>query len=590
MPIPDEFIEALNRDADIVAVVGRHVKLQKKGNSHVGLCPFHQEKTPSFNVVPSKGFYHCFGCGASGTALRFLMLHAHNGDFLAAVEDLAATLGREVPRTSGPQRPKISNAPLERMARYYQEQLFKHPKIRKYLKDRGLDKETALRFRLGYAPPSGGLTEAFTKQPSDEELEKLGLLKRGDAGRRPWAYFRDRVMFPIEDVRGQVVGFGGRVLGDSEPKYLNSPQSALFDKGRIVYGLSQASTGIRNAGRILVVEGYMDVVALARHGVDYAVATMGTAATETQLRSILTRTDEAVFCFDGDAAGQRALRKVIGNVMPVLKDGKAVRFALLPAGEDPDSIVKEQGKDGVLKVIEQARSLEDMLLDPQLSEDEEEDTSAAARSERWHKIADLLESVDRSKAAFLYEELYQRLHQASGIEIKALREAASRSARTKPAARPFDDGPPPPDFEPPWDDRIEEPVPRNRRTGRLPGRRRNPDRDLAAFFACICLNIDLADDLKQEGPLLAANEEREAYAHKKLEEISEAYPELNEAKCLACFNDDPAFQDLVKDAIARMRKGKEDPKMIFANLRNKFDRTTASRIKRQKELAAISKK
>lgn len=589
MPIPDEFIEALNRDADIVAVVGRHVKLQKKGNSHVGLCPFHQEKTPSFNVVPSKGFYHCFGCGASGTALRFLMLHAHNGDFLAAVEDLAATLGREVPRTSGPQRPKISNAPLERMARYYQEQLFKHPKIRKYLKDRGLDKETALRFRLGYAPPSGGLTEAFAKQPSDEELEKLGLLKRGDDGRRPWSYFRDRVMFPIEDVRGQVVGFGGRVLGDSEPKYLNSPQSALFDKGRIVYGLSQASTGIRSAGRILVVEGYMDVVALARHGVDYAVATMGTAATETQLRSILTRTDEAVFCFDGDAAGQRALRKVIGNVMPVLKDGKAVRFALLPAGEDPDSIVKAQGKDGVLKVIEQARSLEDMLLDPQLSEDEEEDASAAARSERWHKIADLLESVDRSKAAFLYEELYQRLHQASGIEISALREAASRSARPRTAPRPAD-GPPPPDFEPPWDDRIEEPVPRNQRRGRISAQHGKIDKALATFFACVCLNPNLTDDLKQDAPLLAGNEQLEAYARKKLAMMIEDYPALDEDKCVACFDDNQNFQKLVKDELKRMKKVKEDPNVVFGKLQHRFNHTLASRIRRQKELAAIGKK
>ena len=438
---------------------------------------------------------------------------------------------------------------------------------------------------MGYAPPNGGLTEAFAKQPSDEELEKLGLLKRGDAGRRPWAYFRDRVMFPIEDVRGQVVGFGGRVLGDSEPKYLNSPQSVLFDKGRIVYGLSQASTGIRNAGRILVVEGYMDVVALARHGVDYAVATMGTAATETQLRSILTRTDEAVFCFDGDAAGQRALRKVIGNVMPVLKDGKAVRFALLPAGEDPDSIVKEQGKDGVLKVIEQARSLEDMLLDPQLSEDEEEDTSAAARSERWHKIADLLESVDRSKAAFLYEELYQRLHQASGIEINALREAAVRSARTKPAARPFDDGPPPPDYEPQWDDRIEEPVPRNRRTGRMSGRRNSSDRDLAAFFACVCFNPNLADDLKQGTPLVASNEEREAYARKKLEIIIKAYPDLDEDKCVACFNDDVGFQNLVKDALERMKKAKEKPNEISAKLQDKFERIIASRIRRERQRA-----
>ncbi|MBF2735553.1 MAG: DNA primase [Betaproteobacteria bacterium AqS2] len=591
MPIPDEFIEALNRDADIVAVIGRHVKLTKKGSSHVGLCPFHKEKTPSFNVVPAKGFYHCFGCGASGTALGFLMRMVHGNDFLAAVADLAAMLGREVPRTGGsPSRPRRPSELLERMARFYQERLFADERARQYLKERGLDKDTALRFRLGYAPRDGGLQEAFDEEQPTEELQRHGLLRAGEGGRSDWAYFRDRVIFPIEDSGGRVAGFGGRVLGDAEPKYLNSPQSEFFDKGRIVYGLRQATDGAREMGRMIVVEGYMDVVMLARHGVHGAVATMGTAATESQLRAILTRTDEAVFCFDGDDAGKRAQTKAAANVMPVLKDGKAVRFALLPAGEDPDSIVRARGKEGFFELIAAARSLEDTLLAPELEEGE--DDSAAALSERWQRIADLIERLDRGRAGFLYEVLYKRLHEASGIEIAALKEAARKRATPPaksyvPAPGPWhSDMPLPP--EPPMDIMPAAHVPANAKTGRRASSRGISERSVATFFACIALQPALVDKLAEQPPLLLLEDaERDAYFQDRIKAASQAYPDLDRQGCLELFKDDEAFQALMNKEMKRIAASKEQYPQLFRQQLDRFSRAAAAKARRQKELAAV---
>lgn len=588
MPIPDEFIDALNRDADIVAVIGRHVKLQKKGASHVGLCPFHKEKTPSFNVVPAKGFYHCFGCGASGTALGFLMKQVHGNDFLAAVADLAAMLGREVPQSGGgASRPRRPSGLLERMARFYQERLFADERARAYLKERGLDKDTALRFRLGYAPRDGGLREAFAEEPPTAELLRQGLLRAGEGGKPDWAYFRDRAIFPIEDSAGRVAGFGGRVLGDAEPKYLNSPQSEFFDKGRIVYGLRQATDGVRETGRMIVVEGYMDVVMLARHGVHGAVATMGTAATESQLRAIMTRTDEAVFCFDGDAAGKRAQAKAAASVMPALKDGKAARFALLPAGEDPDSIVRARGREGFLALVDEARSLEDMLMaaDPA----EEEAGSAAARSERWQRIAGLIERLDRGRAGFLYEELYRRLHEASGIEVAALKEAARKSmpapASHAPAPGPrHAAGPLPP--EPPLE---EEPAdaPANAKAGRLGGRRGISERRMATLFACMALRPALAEKLEEGVGLLLEDAEREAYFQDRIKAASQAYPDLDREGCLGLFSGDEGFQTLVEAEMKRIEKGKERLQQVFEQLLAKFNRTAAAKAKQRKEMATI---
>lgn len=436
--IPQGFIDDLNRDADVVSVVGRHVNLTAKGKSHVGLCPFHEEKTPSFNVVADKGFYHCFGCGASGTALGFLMRYAHGNDFVAAVHDLASQMGREVPTEQGKKR--VPRGLVDEMAAFYHSQLWHVAKVREYLKGRGISKENALRFKLGYAPKDGGFDQAF-KNAGGRKLQTglvaVGLAKKNEQGDGVYPYFRDRLMFPITSNTGKVQGFGGRLMTDGEPKYLNSPQSDVFDKSRAVFGLKEATPGIRDKGYLVVVEGYMDVLALFEHGMDNAVATMGTAATTQQVETFLTRSDKVCFCFDGDEAGRRAAAKVLRNVMPALKDGKSVRFAHLPDKEDPDSYIGSRGFDAFEKLVSEAAVLEDFLLDREALMVGEEG-GASGNSVLWNHIAGLIEKVDRKKAPFLYEELYKNLSKASGIGVNELKKAASglREAKPEPESKP----------------------------------------------------------------------------------------------------------------------------------------------------------
>ena len=431
--IPQPFIDDLIRDADIVSVIGRHVKLTAKGKSHLGLCPFHQEKTPSFNVVPDKGFYHCFGCGVSGTALGFLMRHVHGDDFVAAVHDLAAQLGREVPREQG--KKSLPRELVDKMADFYHSQLWDVAKARDYLKSRGISKKNALRFKLGYAPRDGGFSKAFDGH-DDPKLERgliaVGLAKESDRGGGAYPYFRDRVMFPITSNTGKIQGFGGRLMTDGEPKYLNSPQSGVFDKSRAIFGLREATPGFRDKGYSIVVEGYMDVLVLFEHGLDNAVATMGTAATTQQVATLMTRSDKVCFCFDGDEAGRRAAAKVLRNVMPALSDGKSVRFIQLPKGEDPDSYVRANGTESFTELVDSARTLEDFLVDKDaLMLGGEDDVSG--ESVLCHTVVELIEMIDRKKAPFMYEALYKKLSQASGIETASLKEAAKGIRRERPA-------------------------------------------------------------------------------------------------------------------------------------------------------------
>ena len=426
--ISRQFIEELNRDADIVSVIGQHVKLAAKGNSHIGLCPFHQEKTPSFNVVPSKGFYHCFGCGASGTALGFLMNYVHGGDFVAAVEDLARLMGRKVVRDGSRKGPRLPTWRLEKAFEHYHAMLKKSGAAREYLKGRGLGRETAVRFGLGYAPADGGLAEAFDDYgdaKAKADLVRVGLLKEGERGDH-YTYFRDRVMFPIRSNTGKVLGFGGRLMGDGEPKYLNSPQSDVFDKGAVVYGLREATQGFRDEGFAMVVEGYMDVVMLAQAGLRNAVATMGTAATTQQVRTIMTRSQDVVFCFDGDAAGTRAMAKALKNVMPALKDGQSVRFARLPDGHDPDSFVREKGADELRSLARGAMPLEQALVDPGLFGVKGDD--AAAESAMLKNAAELLALVDAKRARMLRASLCNRVAQARRIDVGVINDAVSEAA------------------------------------------------------------------------------------------------------------------------------------------------------------------
>ncbi|MFP5506069.1 MAG: DNA primase [Gammaproteobacteria bacterium] len=376
--IPQQFIDDLMQRVDIVEVIDGRVPLKKAGREYHACCPFHNEKTPSFTVSPTKQFYHCFGCGAHGTALGFLMDYEHM-DFVDAVEELARSVGLEVPREAAPagERPREDTTGplyelLDQAARWFRQQLRQHSAAQRaveYLKRRGLSGEIAKDFGLGYAPPGwDNLLQAFGKDAATQaSMERAGLLiKKEDGGKDGRGYydrFRDRIMFPIHDRRGRVIGFGGRVMGDDTPKYLNSPETPVFHKGRELYGLFEARKRERKLERLLVVEGYMDVVALAQYGIGNVVATLGTATTHEHLEQLYRVVPEVVFCFDGDRAGRAAARRALENALPVLKDGRQARFLFLPEGEDPDSLVRKEGKELFLKRIGESVPLSEFLFE-----------------------------------------------------------------------------------------------------------------------------------------------------------------------------------------------------------------------------------
>ncbi len=365
--IPQSFIQDLLNRVDIVDVVERYVPLKRAGANYVACCPFHSEKSPSFTVSQTKQFYHCFGCGAHGTAIGFMIEYAGLG-FIDAVKDLAQTAGMQVPETKF-EKPRNKtdegddlHEVMLKAAQYYRQQLKSAPRAIEYLKKRGLSGEVAKDFGVGYAPAAWqNLQEAFPDYNA-KSLVAAGLVIQSDEGKR-YDRFRDRIMFPIVDTRGHIIGFGGRVLDQGEPKYLNSPETALFEKGRELYGLYQGRRAIRDAGCVIVVEGYMDVVALAQHGVGYAVATLGTATTPTHVQKLLRQTEEVVFCFDGDNAGRKAAWRALENSLEQLVDGKQLSFLFLPQGEDPDSYVRKFGKEVFEKLLRDAKPLSQFLLD-----------------------------------------------------------------------------------------------------------------------------------------------------------------------------------------------------------------------------------
>ena len=373
--IPQSFIQELIDRTDIVEVVGRYVQLKKGGANLMGLCPFHGEKSPSFSVSPSKQFFHCFGCGKNGNAIGFLMEHAGMG-FLEAVQDLAQSTGLQVPQDDvSPQERERAAARrqqqatltevLEKAAQAYSQQLRNAPGAVQYLKGRGVSGELAKRYGLGYAPPGWhGLASVFAHY-DDPLLLEAGLVIVNDENPqevRRYDRFRDRVMFPIRNVKGECIGFGGRVLGDDKPKYLNSPETTLFHKGRELYGLFEARTAIRERGLALVTEGYMDVVALAQLGFPNAVATLGTACTPEHLGKLLRFTDTVVFSFDGDGAGQRAARKALDNALPHASDTHSIKFLFLPPEHDPDSFVRAHGTDAFARLVDGAMPLSAFLV------------------------------------------------------------------------------------------------------------------------------------------------------------------------------------------------------------------------------------
>jgi DNA primase len=365
--IPKSFVQELLGRADIVDVVESYVPLKRAGTNLVACCPFHSEKTPSFTVSPGKQFYHCFGCGAHGSAIGFLMEYSGMG-YVEAIKDLAGRVGMQVPEITA--RPvETAAAPdveqltdvLQRAAQFYKAELKRSERAIAYLKSRGLTGDIAGRFHLGYAPPGWQNLSAAFDNYQGQALVEAGLVINGDDGKR-YDRFRDRIMFPIVSQRGQVIGFGGRVLDQAEPKYLNSPETPVFEKGRELYGLPQARRAIRDAGKILVVEGYMDVVALAQFDVGYVCAALGTATTPWHVQKLLRQSDEIVFCFDGDAAGRKAAWRALENSIGQVQDGKQIKFLFLPEQDDPDSFVRREGKPAFEQLVDGAMPLSEFAL------------------------------------------------------------------------------------------------------------------------------------------------------------------------------------------------------------------------------------
>lgn len=374
MTIPQSFIQELLTRVDVVDIVGRYVQLKKGGANFMGLCPFHGEKSPSFSVSPAKQFYHCFGCGKNGNAISFLMDHAGMG-FVEAVQDLAQSVGLQVPdddispqekerAAAARQKQATLNEVLEKAADAYRRHLRESQRAIGYFKGRGVSGAVAKRYGLGYAPEGWRSLASVFPSYDDPLLEESGLVIVNDEdGGKRYDRFRDRVMFPIRNVKGEYIGFGGRVLGDDKPKYLNSPETPVFHKGRELYGLFEARTPIREAGYALVTEGYMDVVALAQLGFPNAVATLGTACTPEHVQKLLRFTDAVVFSFDGDSAGRRAARKALDGALPHATDTRSIKFLFLPAEHDPDSFIREHGTDAFARHVEQATPLSRFLVE-----------------------------------------------------------------------------------------------------------------------------------------------------------------------------------------------------------------------------------
>ena len=377
--IPSAFIDELINRVDIVEVIDSRVPLKKAGREYEACCPFHNEKTPSFKVNPTKQFYHCFGCKAGGSAITFLMEYDHL-DFVEAIEELAKMAGVEVPREEGGSRFSPEQQQAQKQAKtnlyelmgqcdvFYRQQLRQHPKANiaiDYLKGRGLSGEIAARYNLGYAPPGNTLGPAMPNQT--DNLVTTGMLIRKDTG-ETYDRFRHRIMFPIRDSRGRVIAFGGRIIPedtqgtDKVAKYLNSPETPLFHKGRELYGLYEVRKAMRHIDRLLVVEGYMDVIALAQQGIDYAVASLGTACTVEHVQKLFRLCSDVVFCFDGDRAGHEAAWRALENTLPALQGTQQIRFLFLPDGEDPDSMVRKIGKQAFEEKIDQSQSLSDYFF------------------------------------------------------------------------------------------------------------------------------------------------------------------------------------------------------------------------------------
>ena len=440
--IPQAFIQDLLNRVDIIDVVGRYVQLKKGGANFMGLCPFHNEKSPSFTVSPTKQFYHCFGCGAHGTAIGFLIEYSGLG-FVDAVKDLAQNVGMVVPesddRIAPAQRAEFQAKSLalsEAMTRacdYYRVQLRTAENAKNYLIGRGLTGEIAARFGIGYAPEGWDSLRSVFSDYDDSALVEAGLvIDRTDedgSNRKRYDRFRERIMFPIRNTKGQVIGFGGRILDSGEPKYLNSPETPLFQKGFELYGLFEARQAIREAGYVLVTEGYMDVVALAQLGFPQVVATLGTACTATHVQKLSRQTDHVIFSFDGDGAGRRAARRALEASLPYAADNKTIKFLFLPSEHDPDSYVREFGTAGFEKQVQDAMPLSQFLLNT-VTEDNDLATSEG-RAKAQFDAKPLLQAMPASSLRLQIVRALAQLTQTTPVEIEALLELSSPVLRAR---------------------------------------------------------------------------------------------------------------------------------------------------------------
>jgi DNA primase len=429
--IPQDFIDDLIARADIVEVVGRRVQLKKAGREFKACCPFHDEKTPSFTVSPGKGFYHCFGCGAHGTAIGFLMEFDHMS-FVDAIESLAASMGVDVPRSESDKPARRYDelfSLLDSISRHWQDCLKDSPTAVEYVKNRGIDGSTAKRFGIGYAPDGwSNVLDKFGKSTeATQRLLATGMIIEKDNGKH-YDRFRDRIMFPIRDARGRTIGFGGRTLGDGEPKYLNSPETVLFHKGRELYGLFEARQALRHIEQLVVVEGYMDAVALARHGIDFAVATLGTATTSDHLNRLFRLTENVCFAFDGDRAGRKAAWRALENALPQIREGRQIRFMFLPEGHDPDSYVNEFGTDAFLKALDEGIALSEFLIQELASQ---VDMSTVDGRARLAELARPL--VNRIPAGVYRELLVDSLADAVGLTAAKLEKILGSAENNRPS-------------------------------------------------------------------------------------------------------------------------------------------------------------
>ncbi len=453
--IPRQFIDDLLARADIVELVDARVPLKKAGKNYQACCPFHNEKSPSFTVSHDKQFYHCFGCGEHGNAISFLM-EFDRLDFVDAVEELASHCGIEVVREENNASPAEQRRQqqiyqqkqddyelMKQVSRFFQQQLKsstdKDVAIN-YLKGRGLSGEVVKRFGIGYISDAwDGMMKTFSANgQANQQLVDLGMAIQGDKN-RPYDRFRGRIMFPIHDKRGRVIGFGGRVLGDEKPKYLNSPETRVYHKGQELYGLYEAKQANKNLERLVVVEGYMDVVALAQHGVNYAVASLGTATTSEQLQTMFRTVKEVICCFDGDRAGRDAAWRAMENALPLIRDGFSLKFVFVPDGEDPDSLIRKQGQAAFEKTLNEAMPLSQFLFDKFLEDNPvnttEEKVALIDKLQPYlHKLPDsmLKNAIVEEMATYFGLNSEKRLLELQKINASPVQKAGKKSTKVTP--------------------------------------------------------------------------------------------------------------------------------------------------------------